>query len=123
MTFEHEKAPHPGSFLSFLLLCTVLAVMKLFAEQLWIVRNAVAVIVILDCRCNSFLCKDGAVDLMCGQSRASTTALLESSSASSTFFPLMSSVAMELVAIALPQPKVLNLTSVMMPSLTLMYIS
>lgn len=36
-------------------------------------------------------------------------------------FPLIISVAMEEEAMALPQPKVLNFTSVMMPSSTLIY--
>ena len=46
-------------------------------------------------------------------SSASTTALLLRVRASLMGLPLMSSVAMELVAMALPQPKVLNFTSVM----------
>ena len=56
-------------------------------------------------------------------SSASTTALLVSLSASLTGLPLIISVAIELVAMAAPQPKVLNLTSVMTSlSSTLMYI-
>ena len=45
-------------------------------------------------------------------SRASTTARLVSCRASETGLPLIISVAIELVAMALPQPKVLNFTSV-----------
>src|SRR5512136_2360032 len=45
-------------------------------------------------------------------SRASATALLETSQASSRVFPFTSSVAMLLDAIAAPQPKVLNFASV-----------
>ena len=55
-------------------------------------------------------------------SSASTTALLDSCSASSMVLPLIISVAMELVAMAEPQPKVLNFTSAIRPSSTLIYI-
>ena len=46
-------------------------------------------------------------------SSASATALFESFSASESGLPLIISVAIELEAIAEPQPKVSNLTSVM----------
>ena len=49
------------------------------------------------------------------------TALLDSSSASETGLPLIISVAIDEDAIALPQPKVLNFTSVMTSSRTLIY--
>ena len=49
-------------------------------------------------------------------SSASATALLVNFSASSSVLPLTISVAIELVAIAAPQPKVLNLTSSITPS-------
>ena len=49
------------------------------------------------------------------------TALLDSSSASETGLPLIISVAIDEDAIALPQPKVLNFTSVMTSARTLIY--
>ena len=55
-------------------------------------------------------------------SRASITARFVSFKASSIVLPLISSVAIELVAIAAPQPKVLNVTSVITLFSTLMYI-
>ena len=55
-------------------------------------------------------------------SSASITALLVTFNASSTVRPLIISVAMELVAMAAPQPKVLNLTSVMVSPCILRYI-
>ena len=55
-------------------------------------------------------------------SRASTTALFETARASDSGLPFIISVAMELEAMALPQPKVSNLTSVITPSSIFRYI-
>ena len=63
--YEHRSIA--VGFLILKLLCAVLAVMQLFAEQLGIVRDTVAVIVILDCRSDCLLGEDGAVYLVRGQ--------------------------------------------------------
>ena len=75
--------------------------------------------VIFHCCFDGFLCQHRTVHLVGGSpSSACATALLVSVRASSTVFPLIISVAMELEAIAEPQPNVSNLTSLIVSSST-----
>ena len=66
----------------------------------------------------------GIVDLVVDEpfDRQLIGGLLDNSKASSIDLPLIISVAIELLAIAEPHPNVLNFTSSMIPSFTLMYI-
>ena len=89
----------------------VLAILFQFAHDGFRV-DALTAVVVGQSSLDSLLSQNRAVHLDRGRpSRASTTALLVSFSASSTVLPLIRSVAMLLVAMAAPQPKVRNLTS------------
>ena len=87
-------------------MCTV----RLIRKLVFIIFDAVLVKVVFERKLDRFLCQDGAVELVCGKSvkRLGDCFICQSGC------PFISSVAIELEAIALPQPKVSNFTSVMM---------
>ena len=64
---EYAKDPIVNMGSEIRLFAAVLAVM-LFLEHLGIVSDTVLIVIILDCRLNSFLSKNGAVDLVSGES-------------------------------------------------------
>ncbi len=85
-----------------------LAVGAVFAggEILLVVGNAFAVEIVLKRLLDGFLCQDGAVELVGGQTvQRPATALLVSAMASWMDLPLIISVAVEEEAMALPQPR------------------
>ena len=82
------------------------------------VQDALTDIVVADGGLDGLFGQNGAVHFVQGRpsTSASATWSLVRVKACSTVRPLIISVAMELVAMAAPQPKVLNLASVMMLS-------
>ena len=78
---------------------------------------AQTLVIVGNCRAQRFLCQHGAVHLYRRQTVQSlSNGLVGQLERFLQALALTISVAIELVAIAAPQPKVLNLTSSMMPS-------